>query len=196
MIAPSPGACALLLALSASAVTAQPLAALAPPAQAPPPGVRSGAGPPHPPVSPVYRGVMATLVGGIGSTLGAAAPAVVYGLYAIGTAPGLGGARADSDVPSELGVVMAVGATAGTAAFVYVFSGDASDYRGLIPYPDLRKSDWQPALVGAIAALLPGLGAAYLVRQALPADADPFLSYLAVPVAQGLGAAVAIQISR
>ena len=146
--------------------------------------------------SPGYRAAAATVVGGLGSALGATAPVLVYGVYALATAPGLGGGESRFSATPVLAVTMAAGATVGTAAFVYAIGGDEASYEGLIPYPGLRKSDWKLALVGATVTLLPGLGAALLIQQALPAGADPFLTYLAVPVAQGLGAAIAISLSR
>ena len=143
---------------------------------------------------PVYRTAVASTVGTVGSVLGGAAPALVY---LVVSAPGLGtGSSGDTEFSPGLAVAMAAGATLGTAAFVYVIGGDEAGYQGILPYPDLRKSDARPALVGAALAFLPGLGAALLIQQALPPDTDPFLTYLAVPVAQGLGAAVAISLSR
>lgn len=139
-----------------------------------------------------YRTAMASTVGALGSA-GVGASAIMVLVLASG--PGIGSDAAFELSPAVVVVAGSVGATVGTALAIRFFGQDEADYRGIIPYPDIRREDAGPALVGAAVALLPGIGAALLLRRVTGQAGDP-LVFLAVPVAQGIGAAISINRSR
>ena len=185
-------ALAVAAAASASAQPTAPRVALAYrlPAEVAVAGAVASNGSPD--VSPAYRTAVTTVVAGTGATLGATLPL----MFVVLSSSGLGATDQRSVSDGVLVAVAGVGSVVGAGLAVYAIGEDEASYDGILPYADIRREDWPAALAGAAAGLLPGIAVALLIQQALPSDADPFLSYLAVPVVQGLGASVAISLSR
>ena len=183
-------ALAVAAAASASAQSTAPRVALAYRLPAEVAGAVAPDGGPD--VSPAYRTAVTTVVAGTGATLGATLPL----MFVVLSSSGLGATDQRSVSDGVLVAVAGVGSVVGAGLAVYAIGEDEASYDGILPYADIRREDWPTALAGAAAGLLPGIAVALLIQQALPSDADPFLSYLAVPVVQGLGASVAISLSR
>jgi hypothetical protein len=100
------------------------------------------------------------------------------------------------DARVALDALSAVGSTLGAGLGVY-FTAHVSESwagrRGFSGFLDLERRDAWTALLGAAVAFPVAIGVAYVLRDVGP---DRSLAYVSVPVVQGLGAAVAIDLRR
>ena len=165
-----------LLAVSASAQPVRPLAVGVPAAP-----------------SPLYRAGTATVVGGIGALTGGGLAALGTG-FVILAANECGFDGCPGGHPGGEGLIAAafvVGGVVGSTVFLRAIGEPEASYRGIVPYHGIGRDDWRRGLVGSLVGSAVGLGVAVL----LPTT-EGGTEWLAVPVAQGLGAGLAISVGR
>ncbi|MEM7787664.1 MAG: hypothetical protein AAF594_08050 [Bacteroidota bacterium] len=141
--------------------------------------------------APVYTGAIATLFGTSGAFLGAGGSAITLLLVELVIrecspfgCPDGGG---DEGLPARYIAAYVAGGVAGAAISVRAFGAAPRSPYALLPDPGIESDDWKRALVGALVGTLPGITAALLIP---PSEAG--VEWIAVPIAQGLGAGIAV----
>lgn len=140
-------------------------------------------------VSPAYRVGMGSLLASTGAAGAGGLAALSVNLIALGlNGCGFDGCPGDPpDLDAMLVTSLAVGGIAGGTLVLRAVGQTRAEYRGILPYPGIGPDDWRRGLVGALVGTLPGIAVAVLIG---PTESGA--EWVALPLAQGLGAGLAI----
>ena len=141
--------------------------------------------------SPFYRGAVASAMGTAGAMAVGGSAALATGLIVLGVRGcGFDGCPGpEPDFGALVTTVYVIGGAVGSTLLLRMVSQSRPDPRGLLPDLGLDADDWRRGVVGTIVGTGVGVGVALLVGEV---RGESGAEWLAVPIAQGLGAGVAI----
>ncbi|MFN3596201.1 MAG: hypothetical protein ACK41D_02910 [Rubricoccaceae bacterium] len=146
-----------------------------------------------------YRGLTVGSASTVGSLAGASLTTAVVMLAVVSFLPC--GFAGTCDVPyvsdRTFEAVALAGSLAGSTAAVLIIERSQTDYAGplRLPRPDVRRGDAGAAFLGVLAGTVPGVFAARAAGRHLSDENKP-ASFVALSLAQGAGAALAVHLRR